>query len=109
MPIQNMTPQQLKTRLDAGEDMLVIDVRNPYELEIASVDFAKHIVLNELPDSLDEIPKDKPIVLLCRSGSRSMQAAYFLANEGWDENNLFNVQGGIIAWSREIDPSIPTY
>ncbi len=109
MPIQDISAPQLKAWLDAGEEMLVIDVRNPYELDIASLNFTKNIVLHELPDSLDEIPMDKKIVFICRSGARSLQAAYFLANQGWEEDKLFNLQDGILGWSRDIDPSLPTY
>lgn len=107
--IVNISPSDLKARLDAGEDILVIDVRNPFELEISSVDFAQHIVLDELPERLNEIPKDREVVLMCRSGGRSMQACKFLIAQGWPEENLINLEGGILAWAQEVDSSLPTY
>lgn len=109
MPVRNIRPRELKAWLDAGEDVVVIDVRQPEELEISSLDFARHIVLHELPDRLDEIPEDKTVVFICRSGGRSMHAAYFLANQGWDENKLVNLDGGILAWAQEVDPSLPKF
>ncbi len=108
-PVQQMTPQDLKARLDAGEDLLVVDVRMPYELDIAPAEFAQHIVLNDLPDRLDDIPQDKPVVMLCRSGGRSQQACMFLAAQGWDADKLYNLEGGILAWARDIDPSLPSF
>jgi rhodanese-related sulfurtransferase len=108
MPISSITPLELKARLDAGEDIVVIDVRNDFELDISSVDFAKQIVLQELPSRVDEVPDDKPVVFICRSGSRSMQAAMFMMGQGWDADNLINLEGGILAWARDVDPSLPT-
>ena len=105
MAVENITPTELKAKLDAGEDLVVIDVRNQWELDISSVDFANHIVLNELPDRMDEVPEDKPVVLMCRSGGRSMQAANFLAANGYE--NLINLQGGILGWAQDVDPSLP--
>lgn len=107
MNIGKINALELKKRLDAGEDLLVIDVRMPWELEISSVDFAQHIVLNELPGRTSEIPKDKNIVFICRSGSRSMQACLFLASQGWEADKLFNLEGGILGWARDVDPSLP--
>lgn len=109
MPIQNITPTQLKHWLDSNEDVAVVDVRLPEELEITSLDFTCNIVLHELPDRLHEIPRDKKVIFICRSGGRSLQAAFFLANQGWDENKLFNLEGGILAWAREVDSSLPTF
>jgi len=105
MPVQKMTPTELKNRLDAGENVLVIDVRNPYELELSSVEGFKHIEMSEIPDRINEIPKDQPVVFICRSGNRSLQVANFLVRKGFD--NLFNLEGGILAWARDVDSSLP--
>lgn len=105
MPL-SMTPTELKAHLDAGDTLQVIDVRNEWELEITSVPFAQHIVLDELPQQLDSVATDQPVVLLCRSGGRSMHAALFLESKGW--NNVYNLEGGILGWAREVDPSLPT-
>jgi rhodanese-related sulfurtransferase len=105
MPLQ-ITPLELKARLDAGEALQVIDVRNDWELAITSVPFAKHIVLDDLPQRLDEVAKGEPIVVMCRSGGRSMHAALFLEANGWE--NIINLEGGILGWARDVDPSLPT-
>ena len=107
MGIQNIVPSDLKERLDAGEDILVIDVRQDWELEITQMDFAEHIALNELPSRMDEVPEDKPVVMVCRTGNRSMKACMFLMGQGWDAENLINLDGGILAWARDVDPSLP--
>lgn len=107
MAIRNIPPTELKQRLDAGEDIIVIDVRQDWELEISKLDFAKQIVLIDLPLRSDEIPKDKLVVFVCRSGGRSMQAAEFLAMHGWHEEYLSNLDGGILRWARDVDPNLP--
>lgn len=104
---QSITPTELKQRLDAGENLRVIDVRMPWELEVSHVDFAENIVMDEIPTRLHEIPRDQPLVLMCRSGSRSYQVAAFLENQGWSSQQLYNLEGGILAWAREVDPSLP--
>lgn len=108
MPFNNITPSELKARLDNGEDMVVVDVRQLWELDISSVDFATHIVLDTLPQRLNEIPKDKTVVMICRSGGRSMQACMFLDAQGWGKDqDLLNLQGGILGWARDVDDSLP--
>lgn len=107
--ISEMTPTELKKRLDEGEDIVVIDVREDAELEISSLDFAKQIVLHTLPANMQAIPKDKTVIFVCRSGGRSMQAAYFFAQNGWDPTKLYNLAGGILRWARDVDPSLPTF
>jgi adenylyltransferase/sulfurtransferase len=107
MGIQNITPLDLKERLDAGEDLLVIDVRQDWELEVSSLDFAEHIMLNDLPARAEEVPQDKTVVMICRTGGRSMKACMFLAGQGWDADNLLNLEGGILGWARDVDPSLP--
>lgn len=104
---QNISPLELKTRVESGEDIVVIDVRNEWELDVSSVPFSTHIVLHEIPERLNEIPKDKPVILLCRSGNRSQHAAIFLAHQGWDSRHLYNVEGGILRWAQDVDPSLP--
>lgn len=108
--IQNITPKALQARLDSGEDIVVIDVREDWELEITSMEMAQQIVLNTIPQCTEQdIPKDKPVVLVCRSGGRSLQAAFFLSQNGWDATKLFNLDGGILRWAQDVDPTLPTY
>ena len=105
--IGSISPDELKARLDNGDELVVIDVRMPWELEVSSVDFSENIVLNEIPSRLEDIPKDKTLIFMCRSGARSMKACEFLAGQGWDESRLLNLEGGILAWARDVDPSLP--
>lgn len=108
--IQNITPKDLQARLESGEDILVIDVREDWEVEITSIEVAQQIVLHTIPERAEQdIPKDKPIVFICRSGGRSLQAAFFLSQNGWDAGKLYNLDGGILRWAQEVDPTLPTY
>lgn len=107
--INGITPTELKIRLDANEKLLVIDVRLPEELEVSSVDFTTHIPMQEITQHLDEIPKDQPVVFLCRSGVRSMQVAQYLVQNGWEAENLLNLDGGILRWAKDVDPSLPEH
>lgn len=107
--IQNISPTQLKQRIEQGEEFILIDVREDWELEISRLDAAQQIVLHTLPERAgQEIPKDKPVVFICRSGGRSLQAALFLAQNGWDTQYLYNLDGGILRWAQEVDPTLPT-
>jgi adenylyltransferase/sulfurtransferase len=102
-----MTVDELKARLDAGETPCVLDVREARELAVARYPFpVLHVPMSEVPARLDEIPKDRTVVCACRSGSRSAHIAAFLKSHGRD---VVNLDGGILAWSARIDPSIPQY
>ncbi len=103
--IKNISPKELKTRLDAGETLDVIDVREDWERDISKVAFAKAIPMNEIPQRTAEIPKDTPVVVMCRSGGRSSQVATFLESEGY--TNVLNLEGGILRWALDVDPSLP--
>ena len=102
--MKTITVQELKAKMDAGEDIQVIDIREDWEVEAANFG-AKHIPMGELPNQLDELAKDKPVILHCRSGARSGKMVEFLEkNHQFD--NLYNLTGGIKAWAAEIDPSL---
>jgi len=98
--------QELETMRHRQDDFLLLDVREPYEYEIANLG-GKLIPLQEIESNWQVIPKDKQVVVHCRSGQRSQQAIQILEQKGFD--NLLNLRGGIIAWSEEIDPQIPRY
>lgn len=103
-----MTVDELKAKLDKKEAFTLLDVREPHELEIASIPGVKstHIPLGQIPTRLAELDKSREVAVLCRSGGRSGQATHFLRQQGY---NAINVAGGILAWSARIDPSVPTY
>jgi sulfur-carrier protein adenylyltransferase/sulfurtransferase len=107
--VPEITPTELKQRLDRGDRLTIVDVREPYEWEIGNLSDhgARLIPLDELEERLDEIPRDEEIVLQCRSGGRSERALKFMRNQGYER--LLNLKGGILAWSDEVDPSMPKY
>lgn len=106
MPAE-LTPVELKTLWDRGESPLVVDVREDWELGIAKLPQAVHMPMNEVPQRLAELPRDARIVVMCRSGGRSMQVARFLERNGFGQ--VANLTGGILAWRDAIDPSLAAY
>src|SRR5690606_3113313 len=107
--IPEMDVKELKARLDRGDPITIVDVREPHEWEIGNLARygARLIPLGELGDRLDELDPSQEIVLQCRSGARSARALEFLREQGYER--LWNLKGGILAWSDEVDPSIPKY
>ena len=99
----------LKARLDRGDRPTLINVREPFEWEISNLGAygARMIPLKQLPERMHELDPANEIILYCRSGARSGNAAQYLAAAGF--TNPVNVVGGMLAWAREIDPSCPTY
>jgi adenylyltransferase/sulfurtransferase len=104
--IPQLPVKELKRRLDAGEDIFVLDVREPYEYQIANIG-GTLIPQNDVPKRLAEIDRNREIVVQCRSGSRSQRIAELLAQSGYP--NVKNLAGGILAWADEIDPKIQKY
>jgi rhodanese-related sulfurtransferase len=86
---------------------VLLDVREPDERTAASIDDALTIPMNEIPARIGELPKHQPIVVMCHGGMRSLRVAQFLKSKGFEQ--VFNLAGGIDAWSREVDPSITRY
>jgi molybdopterin/thiamine biosynthesis adenylyltransferase/rhodanese-related sulfurtransferase len=99
--------QELKRKLDARESIQLIDVREPFENEIARIDNARLIPLGELPDRLNELDRESYMVVHCHTGKRSAQAVQLLRGAGFP--NVFNLEGGIDRWSDEIDPTVQKY
>jgi len=109
-PVQNGIPQitavELKKRLDNKDDIFVLDVREPHEYQIANLG-AKLIPLGDLPARAGELDKDAEIIVHCKSGGRSQKASEFLAQNGFKK--VWNLAGGITAWSNDVEPKIPKY
>jgi rhodanese-related sulfurtransferase len=97
----------LKRMHDDDEPFLLLDVREDDEIATASLDFAKHVPMASVPARLDELPKNKPIVVMCHGGTRSGRVAKYLRENGFE--NVSNLAGGIDDWAVEIDPSVPRY
>jgi rhodanese-related sulfurtransferase len=110
--MQQITPAQLSdwAAKMAARLPVLLDVREDWECQTASVSPAGmafvHMPMQTIPARLDELDKTRPIACLCHHGSRSMQVAAYLAQQGFE---VINVAGGIHAWSTQVDPSIPTY
>jgi adenylyltransferase/sulfurtransferase len=104
--IPQITVKELKRRIDAGEDVQLIDVREPFEYQIAQIG-GKLIPQNDVPQRLAEIDHDREVVVHCKSGGRSQRIAEFLKQSGYQ--NVANLAGGILAWSDEIDPRVQKY
>jgi molybdopterin/thiamine biosynthesis adenylyltransferase/rhodanese-related sulfurtransferase len=105
--IPGISPHELKRRMDAGERFELIDVREPFEYEIAQIDGAKLIPLGEIAERLDELEREQPIIIHCHSGMRSAQAVRLLQQRGFAK--VYNLEGGIDAWSDQVDPNVPKY
>ena len=104
--IPEITPKELKARLDKGDDIYVLDVREPHEYQICNIN-GRLIPLGELPQRVHALDSSKEIVAHCKSGKRSAQAVEFLRGAGFKK--IQNLKGGILAWSDEVDPSVPKY
>lgn len=104
--VPQITVHELKQRMEAGEEICLIDVREPHEYQIANLG-GKLIPLNEVPMRLHEIDRDREVIVHCRMGGRSQRVAEFLQQQGY--SRVANLAGGILAWSHEIDPALPKY
>jgi molybdopterin/thiamine biosynthesis adenylyltransferase/rhodanese-related sulfurtransferase len=101
--VPEITVEELKEKID---EVSILDVREPHEYEVANIG-ARLIPLGELPERLIELDKDEAVAVYCKTGARSARAVKLLKEAGFQ--NVYNVKGGITAWSEEIDPSIPKY
>jgi rhodanese-related sulfurtransferase len=109
LPIAEITPTELVERRQRGEAFTLLDVREAWELGVASVPPEQqvvHIPMGEVAERIGELDRSKQVAVLCRSGRRSLEVAKFLQQNGF---RAVNVAGGILAWSRELDATIPTY
>ncbi len=106
--ITEITPKELARQLQSRPgQLLLLDVREILEREQASLEPSVHIPMQEVPWRLAELPKDRTIVVFCHTGGRSAMVAGFLDQQGY--GHVANLRGGIDAWSRDVDPSVPRY
>jgi len=104
--VPEIAPRELKSRLDRGDDLFILDVREPHEYQICNL--GGHLIpLGELSRRVNELDSSREIVAHCRSGKRSAEAVEFLRSAGF--RKVLNLKGGILAWSDEVDPSVPKY
>ncbi|HLE96864.1 MAG TPA: rhodanese-like domain-containing protein [Candidatus Thermoplasmatota archaeon] len=107
MPAGKIAPQELKDRLDRGEPLVVLDVREAWEVEFGKLPNSIWIPFDEVKARIAEVPAGKALVVACHHGVRSAFAARALADAGFDE--VYNLTGGVDRWAREVDPDFPTY
>ena len=105
--IGKIDPVTLKARLDRGESVLILDVREPFEIALAPFPGATHIPMGDVTSRLTELDPDRETVVVCHHGVRSAQVAMYLAQMGFER--VLNLAGGIDAWSEDADPSTPRY
>lgn len=122
--VHEIDVHELKRQIESGADVVILDVRDPHEWEIAAIEGTLRIPKGEIQAAknavlagrklreetvLAQIPMDKTLLVHCRSGKRSADSILFLAEAGYDMDKMFNVAGGILAWADQIDPTLPKY
>ncbi len=102
-----ISPKELKSRLDKGDQLVLVDVREEWEYSLAKLDGSILIPLGTLPQSLARLTRDSEIIAICHHGMRSADATNFLLQQGFP--NVKNLVGGIDAWSIQVDGAVPRY
>lgn len=105
--VRELSPTDYQRDAATSERTLLLDVREGWELEIAALPGAVHIPMADVPARLGELDRGRDIVVMCRSGGRSLTVARFLDAQGYP--SVANLTGGVLAWSREVDPTLATY
>jgi len=106
--IKDITPREFLERRSGGAEMTLLDVREDWETTLAPVPTdIVHIPMGQIADRLSELDPRQETVVICRSGGRSLEVARFLSAQGF--GSVYNLVGGILAWSRDLDPKIPQY
>lgn len=106
--MQQMTPRQLEERLRSGaEPPLLLDVREPWEVGICCIEGSTSVPMRQILDRIGELDPARETVVICHHGIRSQQVALYLEHQGFAR--MINLQGGVDAWAREVDPTMPTY
>lgn len=105
--MKQISVTELKELLTENNDLVLLDVREDWEVEMCKVNGSVHIPMGNIPDQVVQLDKEKSIAVMCHHGMRSLQVCQFLESQGFSD--LSNVSGGIDAWTREIDPSLELY
>ncbi len=105
--VTQIDPAGLKAKMDARESFCLLDVREPWEVALASIPGSVAIPLHEIPERHKELDANAEIIVMCKAGGRSQRAAQYLAAQGFAK--VSNLAGGINAWTRDIDPDVPDY
>jgi len=108
MPFRELSTRRLRGWLENDpKSVFILDVRQPFEFDVARIEPSKLIPLNQLPGRLGEVPQNVRVVCLCHHGIRSAHACAMLARAGWER--IYNLSGGIDQWSMSEDPAVPRY
>lgn len=105
--MQRLNARELKTCLNTAKPPLVLDVREPWEVQVCALPGSKHIPMRDIPERLAEIDRDRDWVVLCHHGIRSLAVANFLAGQGYAR--IYNLDGGIDAWAKHVEPGMAKY
>lgn len=105
--VREISVEELKAKRDRGENPLVLDVREDWELQLARIPGVVHVPMSQVPARLAAFTRDAETIVMCHAGGRSMRVAQFLVNQGF--TNVANLSGGIDAWSQAIDATVPRY
>lgn len=105
--VQEISVEDAKAMRDRGDPLTIVDVREPWELDVAALEGAVSIPMALIPAHLDQLPRDHPLLVLCRSGVRSARVVEWLEMQGFP--NALNIEGGILAWAQRLDPTIRQY
>jgi rhodanese-related sulfurtransferase len=100
-------PEEVKAQLEGAERPVLLDVREPWEIEIAHIDGSKNIPMADVPTRVQELDPDEHIIVVCHHGVRSLNVTNWLRQQGFE--NVQSMRGGIDRWSRTVDPKVPVY
>jgi adenylyltransferase/sulfurtransferase len=103
------TATQLNDKFNSEKEFFIIDIRDPEDFEIAAIEGSTNIPRLKVESQLSVIPKDKLIAIVCRFGTKSAGIARLLEKNGWNENDIYVLDEGIISWATEIDPTMPAH
>lgn len=102
-----MTPRMLRDALSTGDNLQVVDVREDWEIALCSIPGSRHLPMGAVPSGLDTLDRERPIVVVCHHGLRSLQVSHYLERSGFVR--VINLTGGIDAWAQEVDPHMTRY
>jgi len=107
MTVEQRSPAEVRALLDAELVPVLLDVREPWEVEVCAIAGSRNLPMMQVPDALATLDRETPIVVVCHHGVRSLQVANFLVQSGFEK--VINLSGGIDAWARDLDPGMATY
>ncbi len=99
--------EELKSALDAGRPVSLLDVREPWEFQLARIDGSRLVPMNTIPARVEELDRDVHTVVVCHHGNRSLNVTHWLRRQGFDK--VQSLRGGVDAWARVVDPKVPVY